>query len=126
MKLGVTNVQFLMESLKFFTMVKGGEVVGSIGYAAPHQVESRVFPKEWAHIRLLAVHPDARGRGIARDLTMHVIERAKQDSAAVIGLHTSTLMTSARRLYYGLGFQQDGMSFELFGVRYDRLVLNLK
>jgi ribosomal protein S18 acetylase RimI-like enzyme len=128
MKDGCSRVAVLMEKLRFFVAEDAGDgrrILGSIGYAAPNCVETPLFPKEWAHVRLLAVDPDYRGWGIGRALTKYTIELAQADGARVIGLHTSILMGSARHLYRSLGFIEDGMTFESFGVRYDRFTLAL-
>jgi len=58
----------------------------------------------WASIRLLAVHPDARGLGIGRRLTEICVERARALGAPVLGLHTTVLMEVAKAMYERMGF----------------------
>ena len=74
---------------------------------------------------MLAVSPKYRGQGIGRQLTKECIQRAKRDQAEVIGLHTSELMVTARRMYEKLGFQQDTELPRNFGIRYWRYILKL-
>lgn len=57
-------------------------------------------------IRLLAVSPGARGRGIAGLLIRGAARRSKELGAATLNLHTSDMMASAIRLYDRLGFQR--------------------
>jgi ribosomal protein S18 acetylase RimI-like enzyme len=55
-------------------------------------------------IRLLAVAPHARGRGVARRLVEECIRRARASGASEIGLHTSKSLASAIALYERMGF----------------------
>lgn len=57
-------------------------------------------------IRLLAVSPAARGRGIAALLIAEAARRSMQLGAATLNLHTSDMMASAIRLYDRLGFKR--------------------
>lgn len=55
-------------------------------------------------LRLLAVSPDARGRGIAALLIEEAVRRSRELGASTLNLHTSDMMVSAIRLYERLGF----------------------
>lgn len=57
-------------------------------------------------IRLLAVHPSARGRGVATALIRDAARRALELGATTLNLHTSDMMASAVKLYEKLGFQR--------------------
>ncbi|MGN7762634.1 GNAT family N-acetyltransferase [Paenibacillus sp. 22594] len=57
-------------------------------------------------IRLLAVSPGTRGRGIAALLIREAARRSKELGATTLNLHTSDMMASAIRLYDRLGFQR--------------------
>ena len=74
---------------------------------------------------MLAVVPKYRGQKIGRYLSEECIQRAKLDRAEVIGLHSSELMVTARKLYSKLGFQQDIELPRSLGIRYWRYVLRL-
>jgi len=65
-------------------------------------------------IRMLAVHPNARNRGVAQKLLKEVIRRAAVQGAESIYLHTPDFMSEAKRLYEKFGFKQD-LSKELTG-----------
>jgi GNAT superfamily N-acetyltransferase len=60
---------------------------------------------EYPEIRMLAVHPNARGKGIATLLLKECIKRCKQEGYQAIGLHTSDFMSTAVKLYEELGFE---------------------
>jgi len=62
------------------------------------------WPRQWAAIRLLAVHPDARGGGIGRALTEECIRRARAGGSRAVGLHTTVFMAVARAMYQRMGF----------------------
>jgi ribosomal protein S18 acetylase RimI-like enzyme len=100
-------------------------LVGTVAYFAPGKSDGRLFPPQWASIRLLAVSPSHRGKGAGRLLTQECIQRAKADGACEIGVHTSELMTVARKMYERMGFQQDIELPPMFGLRYWRYVLPL-
>lgn len=58
----------------------------------------------WPEVRLVAVAPEARGRGIARALMEECVRRARDAGASAIGIHTSRSMQPAIRLYRAMGF----------------------
>ena len=62
------------------------------------------WPEGWAGIRLLAVHPDFRSRGIGRTLIEECIRRSRNNGNIAVALHTSEIMAAARRIYEKMGF----------------------
>jgi GNAT superfamily N-acetyltransferase len=65
------------------------------------------FFLKWQRLFLIAnvaVHPDYRRRGIARNLTLQAIEHAHQRSAPSIWLHVREENVAAVELYRSLGF----------------------
>ncbi|MEK4566042.1 GNAT family N-acetyltransferase [Alkalihalobacillus sp. FSL R5-0424] len=58
-------------------------------------------------IRLLAVHPEARGLGVAQVLLRESLERAAAKGASRLYLHTGEIMEKAWALYEWLGFERD-------------------
>ncbi|MFY0758071.1 GNAT family N-acetyltransferase [Metabacillus dongyingensis] len=58
-------------------------------------------------VRLLAVHPDARGRGVAQALLKESLIYAKSKGADSLYLHSSDVMHKAIQLYEWLGFTRD-------------------
>jgi ribosomal protein S18 acetylase RimI-like enzyme len=58
----------------------------------------------WPEVRLLAVAPAGRGRGVGTALMQECVRRARAAAAPVLALHTTDLMGAAVRLYERLGF----------------------
>lgn len=84
----------------------GGNIVGSVLlYPSASSANERVIRNPgWAELRLLAVLPSARGRGVGAALVKECIRRARNYGAKTIGLHTKDEMHSAVHLYERLGF----------------------
>lgn len=59
-----------------------------------------------AHIRMLGVDPEARGRGVARSLIEACISRARQAGRSRMTLHTTKRMRAAQAMYGSMGFQR--------------------
>jgi len=55
-------------------------------------------------VRLLAVAPAARGKGVGRRLMEECLRRARAAGASALTLHTADIMSVAVRLYEGMGF----------------------
>jgi GNAT superfamily N-acetyltransferase len=78
-------------------------------------------------VRLLAVAPSARGRGIGAALMAACARRARRAGVSELGLHTTDFMAAARRLYDRLGYvrapETDFAPAPGFGVKGYRLRL---
>jgi GNAT superfamily N-acetyltransferase len=59
---------------------------------------------EWPEIRLLAVGPGERGRGVGRAIVRECIRRAREAGAGAITLHTTDFMSTAMAMYERMGF----------------------
>ncbi len=62
------------------------------------------WPEGWAVVRLLAVHPDFRGKCVGHALMKECVNRCRQANIKVIGLHTTEIMEVARGMYERMGF----------------------
>lgn len=85
-----------------------GELLGSV-MLFPPATDSYGNPAAaaaWPELRLLAVAPEGRGRGIGRALVDECVRRARRAGAAALGLHTSRSMVAAIRLYESMGFRR--------------------
>src|SRR5690349_4807658 len=86
-----------------------GTIVGSAALYAPEAAAygdlAALAP--WPEVRLVAVDPKARGRGVARALVDECIRRARASGATAVGLHSSRSMRAALRLYERMGFVRD-------------------
>ncbi|MFD6949055.1 GCN5 family acetyltransferase [Nocardiopsis sp. TSRI0078] len=59
-----------------------------------------------AEIRAFAVSPQARGRGVGRDLVNALVERAREEGVARLLLSTLPEMVSAQYVYRARGFER--------------------
>jgi ribosomal protein S18 acetylase RimI-like enzyme len=82
-----------------------GELAGAVTlYRKPSRSLREGWPEGWAGLRLLAVLPSCRGRGIGRALMDECIRRCRERGIRTIGLHTTALMEVARGMYERMGF----------------------
>lgn len=104
--------------------VLDGRIVGAVAfYPTGTEEGSQGRPPEWAGVRFLAVHPDARGRGIARTLTQECIRRARERGTKVLGLMTGSFMKAAQHVYDSMGFIRvpeidEHISDDIVGMQY--------
>lgn len=80
---------------------EGDELIGNVSLI-PYQLSG----KRHYLIANVAVHPEYRRRGIAKNLTLQAMEHARQHRAAAIWLSVKEGNLAANELYKGLGFQE--------------------
>jgi ribosomal protein S18 acetylase RimI-like enzyme len=85
---------------------QNGELVGSVMPfpAAVNVYGNLTGQAAISELRLLAVTPPARGRGIGRALVEECIERMHKAGEKELGIHTSISMQAAIHLYESMGF----------------------
>jgi ribosomal protein S18 acetylase RimI-like enzyme len=108
-----------------FVCVDGDKIVG-MAYLLPSGNPTDIFEKDWSYIRMVGVHPDYAGRGIARSLTHKCIAKAKELNEKTIALHTSEFMDAARHLYESIGFKLLKEIPERLGKRYWLYTLDIR
>ena len=83
-----------------------GEVVGSVALfpAKSDAYKGLVDMLDYPEIRMLAVTPQSRHKGVAEALIKECIRRTKVKGSHHIGLHTADFMKTAMRLYERMGF----------------------
>ena len=83
-----------------------GEVVGSVALfpAKSDAYKGLVDMLDYPEIRMLAVTPQSRHKGVAEALIKECIRRTKVNGSQYIGLHTADFMKTAMRLYERMGF----------------------
>ncbi len=87
-----------------------GAIVGTVllypAGAAIATPDGAAVTEAWPEVRLLAVAPAARGRGIGAALMQECVRRAQHSGARALTLHTADIMEAAMRLYERLGFRR--------------------
>jgi len=86
----------------------GGRIVGSVLLYRAGTVIDRPgggsLTLASPEVRLLAVAPEARGKGVGVALMRECVARARASGAARLTLHTTEMMQAAVRLYERMGF----------------------
>ncbi|GHI08266.1 acetyltransferase [Streptomyces cellostaticus] len=92
----------------------GGRVVGYVLLGFPTPLAANAHVRQ---IQGLAVHDDARGKGVGRALIRAAVEQARARGARRITLRVLGHNTPARRLYESEGFVVEGVLPEEFLLR---------
>jgi ribosomal protein S18 acetylase RimI-like enzyme len=101
----IRDVRSRLAHATLIIATEGDRILGAVTYFPDAGADTHAgWPHGWAVIRLLAVHPTARGRGIGRALTDECIRRARASGARAVGLHTTVFMAVAREMYERMGF----------------------
>lgn len=85
-----------------------GKIAGSVTLFPPKTdaYEGYIDELDYSEIRMLAVAPDVRGKGVASALIAECIKRTKAKGFDAIGLHTGEFMEKAIKLYERIGFER--------------------
>ncbi len=82
----------------------GDALLGCVTYCPPGSPWREISTAEEGEFRMLAVHPDARGRGAGKALAALCEERARGHGATGMVLSSLADMASAHRIYTRLGY----------------------
>lgn len=86
---------------------RGGALVGSITYVPGPGPLGWFDGADDAGLRMLAVAPQAQGRGVGAALVAAGVDRARAAGKRRVLLHTTAPMIGAQRLYERAGFVRD-------------------
>ena len=101
----IINVRSRLGAARLMVAESDGRLVGSVTlYLDAAGSSQQGWPGHWAGVRLLAVHPAYRGRGIGRELMKECVRLGRDKGIKTIGLHTTEFMGTARRMYERMGF----------------------
>lgn len=101
------DVRARLGDSQLIVAAENGRILGAVTFYPPgSDKKGENWPLGWAAIRLLAVHPDARGKGLGRLLTDECLRRARALGAPVVGLHTAHIMAVAQAMYERMGFSR--------------------
>lgn len=98
----------LQTGVEVFVAEIGGEIAGSV-VLFPAESKAYEWKEEtiaYPEIRLLAVSPDFRSRGVGKALVEHCIDLSKIRKQKFVGLHTGSFMQNAIALYEKMGFER--------------------
>lgn len=103
----IADIRGRAERTTVLVAVVDGTIAGSVTLELEQRVEPEddptLHPGE-AHVRMLGVHPDGRGRGIAAALMVEGERRARAAGKTFITLHTTERMRAAQAMYAKLGY----------------------
>jgi ribosomal protein S18 acetylase RimI-like enzyme len=99
-----------------------GSVIGAALFLHPHGPLAQMARNDEAEFRVLAVAPEARGRGAGEALVKACIARAQAAGASGLVLWTQPTMKAAHRLYERIGFVRVADRDELDPRGFMRLV----
>ena len=101
----IMDVRGRLDTSELIVAEHAGGLVGAVTfYPNASESEQEGWPVGWTGVRLLAVHPDARGMGIGGALMDECLRRTRLKAARTLGLHTTELMAVARGMYERMGF----------------------
>jgi ribosomal protein S18 acetylase RimI-like enzyme len=89
--------------------VEDGRIVGSATLELEGRVDEgtdRALEAHEAHIRMLGVHPDARGHGVATRLMDACETSARDGGKTLMTLHTTSRMRGAQAMYESRGYER--------------------
>jgi ribosomal-protein-alanine acetyltransferase len=81
-----------------------------------------------AHVLNISVHPDYQGRGLGRELMVHLLDRAREYGADTVFLEVRPSNRAAVHLYESIGFNQAGLRRDYYPAargREDALIMAL-
>ncbi|MBL7743024.1 MAG: GNAT family N-acetyltransferase [Chitinophagaceae bacterium] len=107
----------LVNNSAIFVCADNNKLVG-MAYLVPRGHPTHIYPADWSYIRMVGVHPEYRGKGIAKRLTQMCVDHARQTNEKIVGLHTSEKMDDARHIYEVIGFRKYKEIDPIYGMRY--------
>ncbi|WEG12170.1 GNAT family N-acetyltransferase [Pullulanibacillus sp. KACC 23026] len=108
LKQAISSAADVDEGAELFVAEVDGDIVGSV-VLCPENTDAYkglTGMSEFPEIRMLAVAPRARGKGVARKLIQTCIDLTRECEHKAIGLHTGDFMEQAMALYTKMGFER--------------------
>ena len=100
-----------------FVCESDGRLSG-MAFLVPSGNPTKIYSPDTSYIRMVGVHPEAGGKGIARFLTRLCIEKARTSGEKKISLHSAEIMYAARHIYESEGFKKIKILDEHYGLEY--------
>jgi ribosomal protein S18 acetylase RimI-like enzyme len=89
-----------------------------MAFLVPRGNPTKIYSADTSYIRMVGVHPDAEGKGIAQILTRLCIEKAVATEEKTIMLHSAEVMYAARHIYEKSGFKKIRLLDSHYGLQY--------
>jgi ribosomal protein S18 acetylase RimI-like enzyme len=103
----IADVRSRAEIADVIVALEDGRIVGSATLELGDRIDADEDPpleRDEAHLRMLGVAPEARGRGVARALMQACFSAARDAGRSCITLHTTQRMRVAQAMYEAMGF----------------------
>lgn len=81
-----------------------GALVGTVTFTLPGTPWAEISRPGEAEFRMLAVAPEARGRGVGSTLARWCVDRARDQGCTAVALSSLDQMHAAHRIYARMGF----------------------
>jgi len=107
----------LVSSCHSFVCEENSKLIG-MAFLVPSGNPTKIYSADTSYIRMVGVHPDSDGRGIAKTLTSLCIDKAKEIGEKNIMLHSAEIMYAARHIYEKAGFKKVRILDEHYGLAY--------
>ncbi|HEV3221416.1 MAG TPA: GNAT family N-acetyltransferase [Puia sp.] len=107
----------LVSSCHSFVCEENSRLLG-MAFLVPSGNPTKIYSSDTSYIRMVGVHPDADGKGIAQALTKLCIDKAKETGEKTIMLHSAEIMYAARHIYEKAGFKKVRLLEEHYGLQY--------
>jgi ribosomal protein S18 acetylase RimI-like enzyme len=107
----------LVSSCHSFVCEENSRLLG-MAFLVPSGNPTKIYSADTSYIRMIGVHPDADGRGIAQTLTRLCVDKAKETGEKTIMLHSAEIMYAARHIYEKLGFKKVRLLDAHYGLQY--------
>ncbi len=95
---------------------ENGKILGAVLYCEPYEKPmggGKIVKNPFPEMRLLAVPPEARERGVANKLIQFCEQRAIAEGYPIMTLHTTVLMQTAKQMYERRGYTRyESIDFE--------------
>ena len=102
----LANVARRAEVVPVLVAVDDGALVGGVTYVPGPGPYAEFDDPEGAGVRMLAVAPEAQGRGVGTALIRACAARARAEGRARLWLHTTPQLAIAQRVYEREGFRR--------------------
>ncbi len=101
------DVRGRLDKAELIVAEEDGRILGAVTFFPDGAASTEEgWTEDYSGIRILAVPPDARGRGLGRILTEEGIRRSRELGVRYVGLHTTEFMAVAKAMYERMGFER--------------------